>query len=1249
MCYTESSIEFNRLESVDAMADTTLKAYYAYLDDLLNRRKYDEVVAHCQHILGKFPKNLGVLRRLAKAQLENGQYDEAMASFGRVLSYTPQDVDAYVGLSWVSRQRSQGDNAIYYLERAYEREPNNTEVVGLLREAYRLFHDRANAKLPSTSYMVARQQVRSGLSTQAVKTLQDALVETPNRTDLRLLLTDIYAQIGQLVDAAKSALAVLKELPDCVRANQVLATVWLGAGRPSDAQRLVARIEDVEPYLAYEVALGNPPPDDAVTLSMLEYRAGASAATNITPDWMTNLGDIAISEQPARPAVPTPVLPTPAPLAVEPEPDNSWLDMLQPTEDTPNAAQNPPIPGDFDWLPAEEDSATRAEALRHQTEEWVTSIDPIAPPPASSPDDWLLASAPPPAKIDDDWLAQLGGVSDDAEAPTKVENQWLEDIDEAFGAQTVIQRNDFRRYMEEHEAAQKPTAETPSDDAASHTGLTGLLSILSGEEATEDKNVFTGMTSPLDASHLPESERPKAFEESADTPEWLRSNASQAPTSIVTEEDPFAWMQGEDIEVVEPSTEVESFLGDALGVEEMGSLEPAQEDALAWAHKSGVDLGETDEEDLAVIPDDDPFAWMRESGIEFLTNEMPAAEVSSEPQLLTDAAGFDLAHEIAPFDDDFVDDSLGQPEVMQDPEPTLSSPESSNSPASGLLAFVGGDTLSNDVGGTMGDNNDIPDWLRSSNADEPSAETSDEGMDWLADLDSANATGAPAPQELPKVVIADDDSIDEAVPAWMAALEDTRDPDEISNMSTLESPIIAEELTVDEVDSGLFDTLTIDGTFEDPAVAPVEEAPSWVLAEPPTTVAVRSSQPEPVMPSVSFNPYDDLLLTAPPADDVPVVSEPETAEVSLDIGEPAFDLTTEEAPFEVHLDEPAEDDWLSALAEKAPVAPVVETESADFSRPMDDFSFEAPLVDETDDDNADDAMDFASLGFQVDGDAAGIEIPSNAADDFDWLSDAAPAEIPADDSAPFALGDETPDEIDWLSAAAPAEAAPSNFSLDDAGDDMNWLNVTAPQDGVTKLLAKEEDFSLSFLDEQDQEQPSTALGATFFDDIEDDSLPVNSSDAALFGLSFDTPSEKSGTAFNAITEDDDLFVAEETPVEISETSAISAPDWLNALAPGLEVDTDALDVAPDGEYLGGGRGDYGWLNALVDEEMRPPVMISKPRSARFPFATPPSWLQIVRDETHPTSPVADSVDFDANGLPDWLDMIDDDDDGAQKN
>lgn len=1196
------------------MADTTLKAYYAYLDELLTRRKYDEVVAHCQHILAKYPKNLGVLRRLAKAKLENGHYDEALALFGRVLTYAPQDIEAYVGLSWVSRQQSQGDNAIYYLERAYEREPNNTETVGLLREAYRVFHDRANAKLPNTPYMVARQQVRSGLSTQAVKTLRDALVEEPSRTDLQLLLTDIYAQIGQLMDAAKSAVTVLRDLPDCVRANQILATVWLEAGRPSDAQRLVSSIEDVDPHLAYEVAVGSPPPNDAFVLSMLVYQSGAGASTNITPNWMTDLSDLA--PEPQVEVVPTVrPAPMPAPASIKEEEDGaSWLDMLEPTADAPDFAA---IPNDMSWLP-DDDSASRGEALRNQTEQWLTSIDPTAEPPVADQNDWLSAAAPSPvpdADDNDDWLTQLGG-SVAAEVPTEAaepQDKWLSEIDDAFGASTVIQRHDFSRYLRDHEAAEAEANAAELAPSAETTGLTGLLSILSGGDDSRSDDAGFGASDTITPEPSVTDVAP------VNSTAWMSESASEDEAELVSaENDPFAWMDQHDIEVIEPSTEVSDFLGDALGVEQMGSLEPAQDDALAWARSSGIDLDDNDT-DGAVNYDDDPFAWMRQSGVEIVTGEMPLESPSSQPQILSETP--DLAiieHEAVS------DDFGGVPQVDQEPE---DSPAwSSGSGITGLLAFMDNDRPANDTGGAMGDNNDIPDWLKASSTDDKSEETSADGLadadglDWLSDLQPEEVKAFDRQIE---ALTEDQDDSDESVPDWMATLEDARDPLELSNLSTVESVMIDADLTLDEAESGLFDSLTVDGTFADDAPSELEEAPAWVLADPPDRVAVRPAEPEAPMPSVTFNPQDDLLLVAPP-----VNNDPLTEEMDAVLGK-----TPDSSAQVAESDADAMEDWLSAMAANAPSSAV---EDDPLAPPADDFSFDAEPAMVSDD------LDFASLGFRLEGeDAPQSDVPVDSSTEFDWLDN---SPLPAAANPAFDLsGTDDDDGMDWLSAAAPA--ASSAFDLDAADapqDGVDWLADAAPEQSDTKILPKEDEFALSFFD--NDPQMSTELGQTFFDD---DSLSVRTSEAALFDFETEDRSPQpamTGEMFSDIADDNDLFRAEESPIEFSETSAISAPDWLNALAPGLEVDTDSVDIGADGEYLGGGRGDYGWLNAIVEEESRPPVMQSKPRTVRFPFATPPQWLQTIREETQQISPVMD-MDADDDGLPDWLNDLDD----AEKN
>jgi hypothetical protein len=173
-------------------------------------------------------------------------------------------------------------------------------------------------------------------------------------------------------------------------------------------------------------------------------------------------------------------------------------------------------------------------------------------------------------------------------------------------------------------------------------------------------------------------------------------------------------------------------------------------------------------------------------------------------------------------------------------------------------------------------------------------------------------------------------------------------------------------------------------------------------------------------------------------------------------------------------------------------------------------------------------------------------------------------------------------------------------------------------------------FSLDFFDEAETTGSQTGLLA------DPDPAPAESDSAFEFAML--GAAVVGGSPATDTQPDGMMAVLDGEPNEsLSETAALSAPDWLNALAPGLEVDTEAPDLTTDGEYLGAGRGEYGWLSALVDEELRPPVLSMARREPRFPFSKPPHWLQSIREETQQISPLpADSDD----GLPDWLRGLD---------
>ncbi|RMG74864.1 MAG: hypothetical protein D6711_07860, partial [Chloroflexi bacterium] len=141
---------------------------------------------------------------------------------------------------------------------------------------------------------------------------------------------------------------------------------------------------------------------------------------------------------------------------------------------------------------------------------------------------------------------------------------------------------------------------------------------------------------------------------------------------------------------------------------------------------------------------------------------------------------------------------------------------------------------------------------------------------------------------------------------------------------------------------------------------------------------------------------------------------------------------------------------------------------------------------------------------------------------------------------------------------------------------------------------------------------------------------------------------------------DDLafeFVQEET----EPTPADNAPDWLNAMVPGLDVDFEAEEDTPiEAEFIPESTSGFEWLNAIVETEANQPPIIhpdnlpgkSSKQEARFVFSRPPLWL---RQETSYTKQeqeetfdlfaestddlTEDDFNFDEIGeeLPPWLD------------
>lgn len=274
------------------MAEISLSAYQDELERLLQEHKYDEIIAHARHILKSQPKNLRAYQQLGAALVGARRWEEATDVLGRALGAQPQDYHTHAQLARAFQHLGGYERAIWHAERALDQKPGDQETIALVRELYRAHRNEEIDRLQLTAAALAQQQIRGNLLSEALDSLATALERHPNRIDLQLLRARAFWLDGRRMDAADTALDILERLPYVIEANRIMTELWLAEQRPSDAQLYLKRIEDLDPYLAHQMATGEEAPEDLLMLERLDYSGAAQREREIVnPEWLNTLGE----------------------------------------------------------------------------------------------------------------------------------------------------------------------------------------------------------------------------------------------------------------------------------------------------------------------------------------------------------------------------------------------------------------------------------------------------------------------------------------------------------------------------------------------------------------------------------------------------------------------------------------------------------------------------------------------------------------------------------------------------------------------------------------------------------------------------------------------------------------------------------------------------------------------------------------------------------------------------------------------
>ena len=1236
------------------MAKIVLHDYLAQINRLLEDEQPTEAIAHCRHLLRQFPRHVDTYRILARALLENREFEDAAEMFWRILSADPNDFVAHIGLSDIYREDGKLAEATWHLERAYEMSPYDPDLQEVLRELYAAQDDRLLEELPLTKAALARIYFKGELYQQAADELRSLLGQNgDDRIDLQVLLAETLWRDNQRVDAVDVSLKVLEKLPDSITVNAILAEIWLLTGRTEEAQsylqhlRLLTQVDQT--HLDPDSVVGQAFQADGApilpqSISVEQWRktadvdrldAGSREGTEqpvedeAVYDWLRDGGDTGellgtVDEEEAdwftdqlkvSPAEEESLAKTSEwleQMGVTPELDDEFdfsedvgdlfedeavysVDDSLDWTDSETAVAVEPVDDLPDWLADTEDQADDETVADVESEfDWFTAA---LPDEASAPDpintDDLLSDA---AEVDFDWLADS-----DAVAPTD-EPQAQVEAEEQFDDVVAVSQDEIDLPDWLTEPAPEDAPEETADSELLSTGdlLSGVAEAdfdwLVEEEAstsTEEPIVEPELTELSVAAEVPDEQ------EGEDVSDWLAE----------LEDEP---LESNRPQVDEVDLEVDSAVG-------TGDLFASEEPAWSLEDSENVDslplesaLSEaeiTTDELMSGVMDDMPD-WLADDSQEeeptasegFLdllgtTSELFGDLDEEVPGWLADEGGSE-EEELGPVESGLIrrmNRIMGTGDLFDDDVPELESDDAE------AFTFEDPNTVPSGFTGLLIGTSDL---------------TEEEGAEDVEESGEAEPDAAPI----------QDEPSDESLTGEFAGLMGTAEL--LADLGTDVPDWLREDAVPEDApDSPVLHTADLQGEN-------LEEVPRWLFRE-EEDEQVESLEPEP----------EDLDSLA-----AGVIG---TAEL--------FESLGEEIP-----------DWISELKDDEKDGEETSAEAVSGLVGTDELLSEltVDLPDWVDDSKSSELEDtlFSTLDEEdVPGDEAElfeVEAVDEVAEDdvplapksslLDRLSD----QVSTFEGPQFVADDE--EELpDWLSDSGEEEREtvimmdnePENNMNDmpDDGDDMDWLDELAAQDDLPdkdKKRADEKEAGLSdWLSELTE--PASDSEVALSDDTDEPSLTLTDTDLPdwLKDLGEPTsvlqPEGISGSMANlpdwlqpppdmdiGLSDQEDVAAIEEPLAELSDADDDSL-DWLEEVTD----DEDVLDFI-DEDISGEEDKSTVWLDALavaddVEEEADPAVDLS------------------FLDDTSEVDVVAADADLEVTeevGLSDWLSAADDADD-----
>lgn len=714
-----------------------LRSYHNDIDKLIDRSLIDEAVAHCRHILTKYPKCVATYKLLAKAYLENKNYTEASDIFSRVISVYPDDFISHIGLSVIKEDTGNLDAAIWHMELAFDLQPTNLAVQEELR---RLFGRRDGVqpkKIGLTRGALIRMYARGDLYQQAIAEIQSVLEEDPKRIDLEVILARMYYQSGAYVEAADICNRVLRRSPYNFETNQILTCILPKTAQAENSKIYKERLIALDPYFQFVTSPELPAEsvaDDKVQVEKLVYNAAEFAGSS--QNWSNNLG-----------------------LQWDNEPQNStpsWLSdlkNLQETETSDESVAESPLMSDFDttrqfpgsqekeesksisssnenvtppqeipdwmrnagWMPSTGDSVPESNNFESPDEDQPVEVKP--PLPADLPD-WLKNAATSDRIQEMDNEAETENFEEipiiNVSGESEINEYFPEDVNKEISsfefdksALPSIDQNESQTSTIPEEVGEKMLSDNSSSE--NNEWLNQLRS-----DSSQPEDISNNSDSDLpDWLRNFEEEQKQPSKQEDDLPTWLKSLQETTPSAPQEPEEPSTQPESEnelsqpnfEQEEQNPQDNLDSILNDQskLFTRILGESERAQTDA-----GNGY-----------LAPESHPLPkdWENDV-IEEESVDQPQAEpqVSSEiPDWVRNA--LKISSSSTNVIEESIETPAPTPESFQEPDLEIG-----QSGTQQEAKLVSPEPVVEGVSGAISDetNNELLDWLRSMNTDETS-------------------------------------------------------------------------------------------------------------------------------------------------------------------------------------------------------------------------------------------------------------------------------------------------------------------------------------------------------------------------------------------------------------------------------------------------------------------------------------------------------------------------------------------------